>query len=100
MNQGVKNIITLFAVAIGFLLAWQLKTIVGYVLISLVIALIGRPIMQLLKKPSFKDKNLPTSLRAAVTLLILFILFSGVFSLFIPLVMEEARILSSINFDL
>ena len=99
MNQGVKNIITLIAVAIGFLLAWQLKTIVGYVLISLVLALIGRPIMQLLKKPSFKGKKLPNSLRAAVTLLMLFIFFSGVFSLFIPLVMEEARILSSINFE-
>ncbi|MBF90928.1 MAG: AI-2E family transporter [Flavobacteriales bacterium] len=99
MNQGVKNIITLIAVAIGFLLAWQLKTIVGYVLISLVIALIGRPIMQLLKKPSFKGKKLPNSLRAAVTLLILFMFFSGVFSLFIPLVMEEARIISSVNFE-
>ena len=99
MNQGVKNIITLIAVAIGFLLAWQLKTIVGYVLISLVLALIGRPIMQLLKKPSCKGKKLPNGLRAAVTLLILFMFFSGVFSMFIPLVMEEARILSSIDFD-
>ena len=99
MNQGVKNIITIIAVAIGLLLAWKLKTIVGYVLISLVLALIGRPFMQLLKKPNFKGKKLPNSLRAAVTLLILFLLFSGVFSLFIPLVMEEARILSSINFE-
>ena len=99
MNQGVKNIISLIAVAIGFLLIWQLKTIVGYVLISLVLALIGRPIMQLLKKPSFKDKKLPNSLRATITLLMLFIFFAGVFSLFIPLVMEEARIISSINFE-
>ena len=57
MNQGVKNIITLIAVAIGFLLAWQLKTIVGYVLISLVLALIGRPIMQLLKNLALKVKS-------------------------------------------
>ena len=71
MNQGVKNIISLIAVVIGFLLIWQLKTIVGYVLISLVLALIGRPIMQLLKKPSFKDKKLPNSLRATITLLML-----------------------------
>ena len=68
-------------------------------LISLVIALIGRPIMQLLKIPSIKGKKLPNGFMAAVTLLILFIFFSGVFSLFIPLVMEEARILSSINFE-
>ncbi|MBJ10848.1 MAG: AI-2E family transporter [Flavobacteriales bacterium] len=99
MNQGVKNIITIVAVAIGLLLAWQLKTIIGYVLISLVLALIGRPIMQLLKIPSIKGKKLPNGFMAAVTLLILFIFFSGIFSLFIPLVMEEARILSSINFE-
>ena len=78
MNQGVKNIITLIAVAIGFLLTWQLKTIVGYMLISLVLALIGKPIMQLLKKPSCKGKKLPNGLRAAVTLLILFMFFRGV----------------------
>ena len=47
--------------------------------------------MQLLKKPSIKGKKLPNGLRATVTLLILFMFFSGVFSLFIPLVMEEAR---------
>lgn len=99
MNQGVKNIITLITVVIGFLLAWKLKTIVGYVLISLVLALIGRPIILILKKPSFKGKKLPNGLIAAFTLLILFIFFSGVFSLFIPLVMEEARIISSINFE-
>ena len=99
MKHEVKNIITLIAVGIGFLLAWKLKTILGYILISLVLALIGRPIMQLLKKPNFKSKKLPNGLRAAVTLLTLFIFFSGVFSLFIPLVMEEARILSSINFE-
>ncbi len=99
MNQGVKNIITLIAITIGFVLVWQLKTIVGYILISLVLALIGRPIMKLLKKPSIKNKKLPNGLRAAITLLTLFMFFSGVFSLFIPLVMEEARILSSINYE-
>lgn len=99
MNQGVKNIITIVAVTIGLLLAWQLRTIIGYVLISLVIALIGRPIMQLLKIPSIKGKKLPNGFMAGFTLLILFIFFFGVFSLFIPLVMEEARILSSINFE-
>ena len=55
--------------------------------------------MQLLKIPSIKGKKLPNGFMAAVTLLMLFIFFSGVFSMFIPLVMEEARILSSIDFD-
>lgn len=99
MNQGLKNIIPLLAVIIGAVLVWQLKTIVGYVLISLVLALIGRPIMKLLQKPTIKKKKLPNGIRAAITLLVLFLFFSGVFSLFIPLVMEEARILSSIDFE-
>ena len=52
-----------------------------------------------IKNTKHKGKKLPNGFMAAVTLLILFIFFSGVFSLFIPLVMEEARILSSINFE-
>jgi predicted PurR-regulated permease PerM len=98
MNESIKNIISITAVAIGLLLLWQLKTIVGYVLVSLVLALIGRPIMQLLEKPTIKEKKLPDGLRSAITLIVLSLFFLGFFSLFTPLVMEEARIISSIDF--
>ncbi|MBC8464611.1 MAG: AI-2E family transporter, partial [Bacteroidetes bacterium] len=99
MNESIKNIISITAVAIGLLLLWQLKTIVGYVLVSLVLALIGRPIMQLLEKPTVKEKKLPDGLRSGITLIVLSLFFLGFFSLFTPLVMEEARIISSIDFQ-
>lgn len=99
MNESIKNIISITAVAIGLLLLWQLKTIVGYVLVSLVLALIGRPIMQLLEKPTVKEKILPDGLRSGITLIVLSLFFLGFFSLFTPLVMEEARIISSIDFQ-
>ena len=98
MNESIKNIISITAVAIGLLLLWQLKTIVGYVLVSLVLALIGRPIMQLLEKPTIKEKKLPDGLRSAITLIVLSLGFLGFFSLFTPLVVEEARIISSVDF--
>lgn len=99
MNTGLKNIITILSITLAFFIVWQLKTIVGYVLISLVLVLIGRPIMQLLQKLNIKDKKLPNSFQASITLAILFLFFAGVFSLFTPLVMEEARIISSIDFE-
>lgn len=99
MNQSIKNIIGIAAAAIGLILLWQLKTIVSYVLISVVIALIGRPIMKLLEKPRVKGKKLPEGIRSAFTLIVIASFFIGCFSLFTPLVMEEARIISNIDIN-
>ena len=72
MNTGLKNIVTILSITLAFFIVWQLKTIVGYVLISLVLVLIGRPIMQLLQKLNIKDKSCPIASQASITLAILF----------------------------
>jgi predicted PurR-regulated permease PerM len=99
MNQTVKNIISVAAAGIGLFLLWELRTLVAYFVVAMVLALIGRPLMKLLQKPKIKGKHLPNGVRSAITLLALIFFFSGIFSLFVPLVMEEARLLSSVDFE-
>ncbi len=99
MNDSLKNSIGIIALIIGAILIWQLKIIVGYLLISLVLALIGRPLMKLLEKVKIKNKSLPLGITSFITILALIIFFSAFFSIFAPLVISEARIISSINFE-
>ena len=99
MNSTLKNSIILIASIIGLALVFYLKTIVVYLIVSLVIALIGRPIMKLLSKIQVKKKDLPEGVKSFLTLIILLTIFSSFFALFTPLVMEEARIISSIDFE-
>ena len=99
MNSTLKNSIILIASIIGIVLVFYLKTIVVYLIVSLVLALIGRPIMKLLSKIEIKKRDLPDAIKSVITLIVLLLLFSGFFAIFTPLVMEEARIISSIDFE-
>ena len=63
MNQSIKNTITIISAIIFFVLVYFLNTLVAYIIISLVLALIGRPIMKVLKKINIKGKILPKSIR-------------------------------------
>ncbi|MGC6428401.1 MAG: AI-2E family transporter [Flavobacteriales bacterium] len=99
MNQSIKNTITIISAIIFFVLVYFLNTLVAYIIISLVLALIGRPIMKVLKKINIKGKILPKSIRSLITLLALVFIFSSFFRLFAPLVIQEAQILSSINYN-
>ena len=99
MNRTLKNSVILIASIIGIVLVFYLKTIVVYLIVSLVLALIGRPIMKLLSKIQIKNRNLPSAIKSVITLLVLLTFITSFFALFTPLVMEEARIISKINFE-
>lgn len=81
------------------MLIFYLKTVVVYLLVSVVLALIGRPIMKFLNRPKIKGKSLPMFLKSGLTLMVLLTMFLGLFSLFTPLVVDEIKILSSIDVE-
>ncbi len=87
------GLITLLVV----LTAYYLKSILIYIAIAIIISLIGQPLVKFYSKLKIKKYALPRAV--AVLFSLLTILFSVVllFSLFVPLVMDEARIISQIN---
>lgn len=98
MNQSIKNTITIIAAIIFLILLYHLNTIVGYIFISTILALIGRPIMKLLKKINIRGRRIPKSIRSIATIFVLSFLFFSFFKLFAPLVIQEAKIISSIDY--
>ncbi|UCH15377.1 MAG: AI-2E family transporter [Bacteroidales bacterium] len=97
MSKTATYIFIIIGVAIlGFIL-WYFKSIVAYILISLVLSLIGSPIVRFLGKLKIGKISLPKAIRALLTLIFLWIAFFTFFRIFVPLVAKEANDFSKIN---
>jgi predicted PurR-regulated permease PerM len=83
-------------IALGFLV-WRFSSIVAYILIASVLSLIARPVVRLLGRIRIRNRQIPVSLRALITLLLVWVAFLGFFRIFIPLVAGEAHELSNID---
>jgi len=92
-----KGILTatykLLFLVLGVFLIYSLRELIIHIAIAAVLALLGRPLVLFLER-----KLKFSSLWAAITTLILFItLIIGMFSLFIPLLLEQGDNLSLLN---
>lgn len=86
----------LIIVAIGFLV-WYFSDIIIIILVAGVISIIGYPLVEKLDKIKIRKFKFPHALSVAVTLILILTLFLSLFSFFIPLVVREASMISSID---
>ena len=99
MNKYIKYIlIGLGILLLGFLL-WYFSAIVAYVLIASVLTVVGVPVVDFLGKIKMGKFSIPLSVRALITLILIWLVFLGFFRIFIPIVAREAGELSNINVD-
>ncbi len=82
------------------LLVWRFSNIVAYILIASVLSLIARPLVRLLGRIRIWKWHIPVSIRALITLMVIWAVFFGFFRLFIPLVANEAQELSNVDTEL
>ena len=88
--------LVLIACVIGFLV-WYFANIVIFILVAGVISIVGAPLVEQLDKIKIGRFAFPHPLSALLTLLLILLLFFGMFSLFIPLVVNEANLISNID---
>lgn len=85
-----------------YLLGWLIyesTTVIIYILLSMVVALIGRPLIKVLDKIHIKGKEIPNPVKAALTLLVIFGILGGLLSFFVPMILMEAQLLTKIDLD-
>lgn len=97
MNQNLKILLGGIALLLLLFVVWYLRVIVAYILISAVLSIVGKPIMEFLGKIKLGKKRLPDSLKAGLTLFFFIALLGGLLALVVPLVVQEARIISAID---
>jgi len=89
-----KLAIILGIVLLGIVL-WYFSTIVVYIIIALILSLLGRPIMNLLKKIKVFSWSPGNTLTATVTLIVLCILIGGFLYLIMPAIVNQLSNISS-----
>ncbi|XMO86383.1 AI-2E family transporter [Algibacter sp. AS12] len=101
MNSNIisKGILKAIGVVLGIALVlfflYKIQSVIGYIAISAVISLIGRPIVLFLEN-KLKFKNI---IAVIITIVVLLGLFVGLVGLFIPLVLEQGHNLSLLNIE-
>ncbi|MBW6498985.1 MAG: AI-2E family transporter [Bacteroidales bacterium] len=86
----------LFAAVIGFFI-WYFLRVVVYVLVSAVLALLGKPMMDFLMRLRLGKLRLPTGVCAFITLLVMIGLLAALFSFMLPLLARQAAIVSELS---
>ncbi len=88
--------IILFLLIFGFLV-WYFFNIIILVVIAGIISIIGTPIVELLDRIHFKKIRFPHFLSVSLALIFILVILLGLFSFFIPLILREAQMISSID---
>lgn len=86
----------LITAVIGFLI-WYFSQIVIFIIVAGVISIVGNPLVELLDRIKIGKIKFPHGLSVALTLILMILVFFGLFSFFIPLVIQEAGMISSID---
>jgi len=99
--KNTKSFITVIIIlGVLLFLAWYFSDIVVYMLVALALSFIGKPLMTLLGRIRIKSWQFPTSLAAAITLLVILTAVFFACYFIIPVIINEATALASIDFDM
>ena len=96
LTKGLlKTIAILFTIVLACFLIYKISTVLVYVIISIVFALIANPIVLFLKN-KLKFKN---TLAVITTLFLFLALITGFFLMFVPLIIDQGENLSLLNIN-
>lgn len=98
--QGViRFVIGFTTVGIALFLLWYFSDVVIYILVSAVLAIMFRPMVNALNSIRIKKRVLARGFAALITLLVIWILFLLLFSLLVPLIFSKIYQLTNIDFN-
>jgi len=98
-NTITNGILKAIAIIAGVLLLlyflYKIQSVIAYIAISIVIALIGSPIIHFLKR----KLKFPNSLAVFTTMFLFLVILAGLISMFIPLIIKQGENLSLLNIE-
>ena len=79
-------------------LVWRFSNIVTYVFISVILSLIGRPLVMRFNRIRVGKIHIPNSISALLALLVLLLVVFTFLGIFVPLIAAQANVLTNIDF--
>lgn len=98
-RQILLSIFYLALIVWGAYMVWEVRYTITYVLISGVVSIIGKPIVDLLSGERWNKLHLNRSLAAGITLLFMIAVLGSLLTLFIPALGHELRVLADIDYE-
>lgn len=96
--SSTKNFLAIsFILGVLIFLGWYFWDILVYMIISLGLSFLGKPLMNLLGRIKLKGKPFPTSVSAVITLITIITSIFLVFYFLIPIVIREVSALATID---
>lgn len=92
-------VVGVVATLVVLALLWYFREIVGYVIISAVLAIIGAPLVRSIKRLRVRGRSVPNWEAALLVLLVLWGVGVTVFAIFIPLIFSKLTALASVDFS-
>lgn len=99
MNKTWKIIGVLIGGLILAFVVWRFSNIVFYILISIFLSLLGRPLVKVLNSIRIRNFRLPGVLSTILTMIIMITLTLLFISLIVPLIAKQASVISNIDFN-
>ncbi len=97
MGNTFRNIILLVFIILSGLFIWYFFRIVLYIIISVVLSLLGQPLVDFLHKMHLGKIKLPLGVCAFITLILMIGFFVGIVSFFLPLLASQAAFVSELD---
>jgi len=94
ITNGILKAIAIIAGVLSlFYFFYKIQSVIAYIAISIVLALIGSPIIRFLKR----RLKFPNSVAVITTMLLFLGILTGIISMFIPLIIKQGENLSLLN---
>lgn len=97
MKTTFRNILIFLGILLLLVCAWYFRNIVVYILVSGVLSIMGRPLVDLFCRFHIKKWYFPRALGALLTLLIIWGIIILFFIIFVPLITQQINNFSSID---
>ncbi|SHF64577.1 Predicted PurR-regulated permease PerM [Mariniphaga anaerophila] len=97
LKGWARNVLLIAGGIFLIFLLWYFSAIVTYILISLVLSFIGRPLVRWLSMVEYKKFRISKGIAAFITLVAIWFIFISFFRFIIPLLVKELETLSEID---
>ncbi|HIZ84968.1 MAG TPA: AI-2E family transporter [Candidatus Coprenecus stercoravium] len=97
MDRLAKYLIIAGVTAIVLFLGWYFRTVLLYIALAVVVALIGKPVVKALTRIQIKGHHFPRWLASGLTLLIIICVCLSLFLLLAPMIGEVVHLINNLN---
>ncbi|MUH36881.1 AI-2E family transporter [Zobellia amurskyensis] len=96
ISQGIlRSVGIILGIVLLLYFLWKIQSVIAYLAIAAVIALIGRPVVLFLRR----KLKLPNTLAVIITMALMISVLGGIIALFVPLLTEQGKNLSLLDIN-